>query len=208
MAATTFGRRSTCHSNATGDYRNPYTEVEVWVDLEGPGFDKRIPTASGMAARTSSCGSWPRGPAHGPGPAAAPRRQRPRRQDRHLRGAAVERTRASRNPNRRGMVGATPDGRGLRYADGTPFFLLGDTWWSVPSFSFPLPKPTRRIRSPAPRSTITPTIAGSRASTGWHVAMHPAWANDGHRAAADGGRHLRARRLEAAGHGHRQGHAQ
>jgi len=25
---------------AEGSYENPYTEVEVWVDLRGPGFDK------------------------------------------------------------------------------------------------------------------------------------------------------------------------
>ena len=42
------------------------------------------------------------------------------------------------NPTRRGMIQATADGRGLEYADGTPFFLLGDTWWSVPTWRFPL----------------------------------------------------------------------
>ena len=27
---------------ATNSYKNPYTEVTVWVDLTGPGFKKRI----------------------------------------------------------------------------------------------------------------------------------------------------------------------
>src|ERR1035441_8832819 len=27
--------------HAKGQYANPYTNVEVWVDLKGPGFDKR-----------------------------------------------------------------------------------------------------------------------------------------------------------------------
>ena len=29
------------HSVGEGEYANPYTDVEVWVDLEGPGFRKR-----------------------------------------------------------------------------------------------------------------------------------------------------------------------
>lgn len=35
------------------------------------------------------------------------------------------------NPNRRGCVRATANGHALSYADGTPFFLLADTWWSA-----------------------------------------------------------------------------
>ena len=27
--------------NADSSYENPYTDVEVWVDLKGPGFEKR-----------------------------------------------------------------------------------------------------------------------------------------------------------------------
>ena len=27
---------------AQGKYENPYTQVDVWVDLEGPGFSKRV----------------------------------------------------------------------------------------------------------------------------------------------------------------------
>ena len=28
--------------NAANSYENPYTEVMVWADLKGPGFDKRV----------------------------------------------------------------------------------------------------------------------------------------------------------------------
>jgi hypothetical protein len=31
------------------------------------------------------------------------------------------------NPNRRGFVRATPNGHALQYADGSPFFMVGDT---------------------------------------------------------------------------------
>ena len=51
---------------------------------------------------------------------------------------AVDWTEAEKdeNPNRRGFVVATANGHALQYADGTPFFLLGDTWWSVPTFRY------------------------------------------------------------------------
>ncbi|MBN2450919.1 MAG: DUF4038 domain-containing protein, partial [Lentisphaeria bacterium] len=35
-----------------------------------------------------------------------------------------------RNPNLRGHIEVSPDGRTFRYADGTPFFLLADTLWA------------------------------------------------------------------------------
>jgi hypothetical protein len=41
------------------------------------------------------------------------------------------------NPNRRGMVRATPNGHAFQYADGTSYFMLGDTWWATPTFRFP-----------------------------------------------------------------------
>jgi hypothetical protein len=41
------------------------------------------------------------------------------------------------NPNRRGIIRATANGHALEYADGTPFFLIGDTHWSAFSFRYP-----------------------------------------------------------------------
>jgi len=35
------------------------------------------------------------------------------------------------NSNRRGFIRIAPNNRTLEYADGTPFFLIGDTWWSA-----------------------------------------------------------------------------
>ncbi len=35
------------------------------------------------------------------------------------------------------MPRPTPNGHALQYADGTPCFLLGDTWWATPTFRFP-----------------------------------------------------------------------
>jgi len=122
--------------HAQGTYRNPYKDVKVWVDLQGPGFSKRcygfwdgknifrvrvVATAPGKWSWTS--GSNP--------------------PDAGLNGkigsfAAVAWTEAEKqqNPCRRGFIQPTSNGHALQYADGTPFFLLGDTWWPVPTFRY------------------------------------------------------------------------
>lgn len=116
---------------AANPYRNPYTEVTVWVDLSGPGFSKRVygfwdggqtfrvrvlATAPGLWSWKS--GSTPADPG--------------------LAGKAgffdaVEWSRAEleANPNRRGMIEATPNRHALQYADGTPYLAIGDTWYSA-----------------------------------------------------------------------------
>ena len=45
-----------------------------------------------------------------------------------LRAVAWSEAEINANPNRRGFVRASPNGHALVYADGSPFFLLGDTW--------------------------------------------------------------------------------
>ncbi len=40
------------------------------------------------------------------------------------------------NPCRRGMIQASANGHAFEYADGTPYFLLGDTWWAIPTFRY------------------------------------------------------------------------
>jgi len=42
------------------------------------------------------------------------------------------------NPNRRGYIRASSNGRALEYADGTPYFMLADTWWAASTWRFPL----------------------------------------------------------------------
>ena len=166
---------------ATGAYRNPYTEVEVWVELEGPGFARRIygfwDGGIDFVARVMATapGIWRWRSGSTPADAGLAGKSGT------FEAVPWSEAELAENPNRRGMVVATPDGRGLQYADGTPFFLLGDTWWSVPSFRFPLAE-TEAPKPLAKGATLNDYVH-YRKKQGFNsvgiVAMHPAWANDG-----------------------------
>ena len=121
---------------AQNKYDNPYTDVDVWVDLKGPGFNKRcygfwdgdnifkvrvLATAPGEWSWTSGSNQ----------------------KDEGLNGiegtfTAVEWADAEKqaNPNRRGFVKTSANGHAFEYADGSPCFILGDTWWSTATFRY------------------------------------------------------------------------
>ena len=118
------------------DYPNPYTDVEVWAELKGPGFAKRVygfwdggrvfririaQTAVGIwswVTRSNTCDNGLNGNIGG--------------------FSAIEWTDAEKeaNPCRRGFLKASANGRALEYADGSPFFLTGDTWLAGATFRF------------------------------------------------------------------------
>jgi len=118
-------------------FSNPYTDVTVWVDLTGAGFNKRVYgfwNGGGefcVRVVASAPGNW-----HwhsGSEPA-----------DAGLAGKtgtfeAVDWSEAEKqqNPLRRGLLQSTPNNHALQTADGTPFFVLGDTWWAAGTNRFP-----------------------------------------------------------------------
>jgi len=122
---------------AERSYRNPYKEVEVWVDLKGPGFEKRcygfwdggnmfkvrvLATEPGLWSWRSGSNQADAGLVGKEGQFTAVEWNENDKQE---------------NPCRRGMVRASANGHAFEYADGTPFFLLGDTWWSAGTFRYP-----------------------------------------------------------------------
>ena len=123
---------------AQHDYANPYVDVLCWIDLKGPGFDKRVygfwdggrtyrirfvATAPGeWRWRTGSNQPDDAGLNAGAGVMRA------------LRWTQAE---IEANANRRGFVHATENGHALQYADGTPFFLTGDTWLAASTWRLP-----------------------------------------------------------------------
>ena len=116
---------------AANSYKNAYTEVIVWVDLTGPGFNKRVygfwdggqtfhlrVVATQPGTWTWKSGSTPNDPGLS-GKSGSFK--------------AVDWTEAEKtnNPLRHGFVRATANQHALEHADGTPFFAIGDTWYSV-----------------------------------------------------------------------------
>ena len=92
----------------------------------------------------------------------------------------------SENANRHGFVRATTNGHALAYADGTPFFLVGDTWLAASTWRLPL----KGIRA-APHYEPGPGISfeeavSFRKSQGFNsisfIAAFPNW-DDDHRGA-------------------------
>lgn len=117
--------------HAAKSYANPYFEVDVWIDLTGPGFSKRC------------YGFWDGGDTFrvrvvATAPGTWTWKSGSNQKDLGLTGkagsfAAVAWTEAEKkaNPTRRGFVRATPNGHALQYADGTPYFIVGDYFYAA-----------------------------------------------------------------------------
>ena len=116
---------------ASNHYKNAYTDVTVWVDLAGPGFNKRVygfwdggqTFHVRLVATRTGTWTWKSG--------SSP-------DDTGLAGKSGSFTAAdwtgvekTENSLRCGFLRATTNGHALEYADGTPFFIIGDTWYAT-----------------------------------------------------------------------------
>jgi hypothetical protein len=116
---------------ASRAYSNAYTDATVWVDLTGPHFQKRIYGFwdGGATFRVrlvaTEPGQWRWRSGSSPADPGLSNKT----------GAftaipwTADELRA--NPLRRGFLRATANHHALEQPDGTPFFVLGDTWYSV-----------------------------------------------------------------------------
>ncbi len=110
-------------------YENPYTDVTCWVDLEGPDFSKRIygfwdgenRFVIRILATKPGKWEWTSG-------SNRPEDTGLNGQTGGFRAVSWTEKEKEQNPNRRGFVQPTANGHALEYADGTPFFMTGDTW--------------------------------------------------------------------------------
>lgn len=119
-------------------YENPYVDVEFWVMLQGPdGYERKV------------WGFWDGG-LHfkvrmlGTEPGIWSWKSFSNQSDDELNGKTGSfkikswtDKELAENPNRRGFIHATPSGRAWQYADGTPFYMLADTWWGAPTWRYP-----------------------------------------------------------------------
>ena len=117
-------------------YANPYTDVIVWIDLSGPGFQKRVfgfwdgGKTFKVRLLATAPGRWTWRSGSEPSDAGLAGKS----------GAfdAVDWTGKEKqeNPLRRGFLQPTPNHHALQLADGTPFFVQGDTWYSAATNRF------------------------------------------------------------------------
>ena len=163
------------------EYSNPYTDVEVWIDLQGPNFHKRVygfwdgddcfivrfvAESPGRWTWKSGCNSNDLGLSGKKGeinviPWAEEEKQK--------------------NLCRRGFLRPTPNGHAFELADDTPFYYLADTWWAAPSFRFPWYDDAQE-RPLGPDMGFKDMVR-YRKRQGYNgialLAGHPAWATDG-----------------------------
>ncbi|WP_020532566.1 DUF5060 domain-containing protein [Flexithrix dorotheae] len=121
-----------------GQYDNPYTEVECWLELEGPDFKKKIygfwngDNEFVFRLVAISPGEWKW---------KSFSNQDDKGLNNHeggFKALPLSDEAINLNPNNRGFIRSTTNGRALEYADGTPFFMLADTWWAASTWRFPL----------------------------------------------------------------------
>lgn len=169
---------------AKGQYDNPYTDALCWVRLQGPGFDKKVygfwdgGQVFKVRVVATAPGDWKW--TSGSDPA----------NDKGLNGKsgsfnAISWTDEEKelNPNRRGFIQSTPNGHALQYADGTPFFFIGDTWWAASTWRYPLTgKSPDQNWVPGPEGISLENLVHYRKKHGYNsvamIACFPNWAAD------------------------------
>ena len=121
---------------ANGTYKNPYTDVKVWVDLSGPGFQKRVygfwdgadTFRIRVAATQPGTWNWESGSStNDPGLTG---------HKGSFTAIAWTDEEKNQNPLRRGFIRASANKHALVHADSTPYLAIGDTWFSLASSRF------------------------------------------------------------------------
>ena len=166
---------------AVRDSANPYLETTVWVDLTGPNFKERVygfwdgdrNFKVRLVATEPGEWQWRSG--------SIPPQEGLAAQSGSFTAIAWTEEEKRQNPLRRGFLRSTANRHAVEFPDGTPYFLLGDTWWSTGTNCF------RWYDDDQPR----PLGPGAgfkdyvryRKDQGFNlvgiVAAFPNWANDG-----------------------------
>lgn len=166
---------------AAQSFANPYTDITVWVDLSGPGFQKRIYGFwdGGQTFRVRvlapAQGDWKWQSGSNPPDAGLDGKRG------GFRAIAWSEPEKQRNPLRRGFLRATANQHAVELADGTPFFLVGDTWYSAVTNRFRWYDDGKE-RPLGPEAGFKDYLRYRKAE-GYNavamIAVFPAWATDG-----------------------------
>ena len=168
---------------AEKQYENYYTDVDVWVQLKGPGFDKRVygfwdgDNRYVVRVVATAPGEWTWRSASNHADDAGLNNQ-----SGAFTATAWSAREKQQNPNRQGFVRISPNGRALEYADGTPFFMVGDTWLAGTTWRLPFRNaPTSPDYRPGPGIGFEDAVA-FRKQQGFNsvsmIAAFPNWDAD------------------------------
>jgi hypothetical protein len=120
------------------EYSNPYTDVTCWVELEGPGFSKRVygfwdgGNVFKVRVVATNPGKW-----HWKSSSDKPDDNGLNNKQGEFDAIAWPDKDLTQNPNRHGFIRPSKSGHALQYADGTPFFMIGDTWLAAATWRLP-----------------------------------------------------------------------
>jgi hypothetical protein len=162
-------------------FANLYTDVKVWVDLQGPNFSKRVygfwdgSNTFRVRVLATIPGAWHWSSGSNPDTPGLS----------HQSGSfqAVDWTEVEKqqNPLRRGFLRPTANRHALETADGTPFFVVGDTWYSAATNRFRWYDDNRE-RPIGPEAGFKDYVRFRKAQ-GYNwvniIAAFPNWDNDG-----------------------------
>ena len=169
--------------HAATHHANPYRDVEAWVELKGPDFSKRVygfwdgGDTWRIRVVATKPGNW------------TWRSNSNQAGDSGLNGKTGEfsakdwtEDEKTQNPTRHGFLRDTANHHALQYADGTPYFLLGDTWLAASTWRLPFTgKPPAPNYTPGPGITFEDAVAYIK-QQGFNevsmIAAFPSWASD------------------------------
>ncbi len=169
----------------SGIYKNHYTQVDCWVELTGPDFQKRVYGFWDgenrfkvlVVATKPGEWSWTSG-------SNQPADEGLNNQSGKFTAIAWTEEQKEQNPVRRGFIRPTANGHALQYADGTPFFMVGDTWLAGTTWRLPFRNaPTTDTYEPAPGIGFEDAVM-YRKRQGFNsvsmIAAFPNWESDIH----------------------------
>lgn len=122
--------------HAKNTYKNAYTSVTVWVDLSGPGFKKRVygfwdggdTFRVRVVATQPGVWNWKSGSSTNDVGLSL--------KTGFFTAINWSEKEKEENPLRHGFLRPSPNQHALNHADGTPFFIIGDTWYSLSANRF------------------------------------------------------------------------
>jgi len=124
--------------NCSQEHNNYYTDVCCWIYLRGPNFYKRIygywdgenKFKVRIVATEPGEWTWASGSNQSMDDGL-------NNQSGMFTAIAWTEEQKVENPVRRGFIRASANGHALNYADGSPFFIVGDTWLAGSTWSLP-----------------------------------------------------------------------